>query len=322
MSTKSKKQYDFLKNATSINSVEVNSNKVPTFRAPDKGVSLYFDFPFVTEDGSFPVEKVTFFRIETIGEDGKERYNKIKKPDDEKLTEELLKIAEPVTRYTTVVLELSGRMKGTGKNKRLSVTDVVPKVLVLDDRKITALQTIAANNDISTIDITVTSNNPSFQEMSFIASTGQDGEASYKSCLVFESDEEIDELLDDAASLFEEGWKAVCKEYSEAKIKQLIKQADSDYDELDEDEEEAAPRKNKFSKKADDDELDDEEEAPRKNKFSKKADYEEDDEDADTTLNKRFSRKAKEPEEDDEEDYDDDDEPEEEEVHSRRSPRR
>lgn len=322
MSTKSKKQYDFLKNATSINSVEVNSNKVPTFRAPDKGVSLYFDFPFVTEDGSFPVEKVTFFRIETIGEDGKERYNKIKKPDDEKLTEELLKIAEPVTRYTTVVLELSGRMKGTGKDKRLSVTDVVPKVLVLDDRKITALQTIVANNDISTIDITVTSNNPSFQEMSFIASTGQDGEASYKSCPVFESDEEIDELLDDAASLFEEGWKAVCKEYSEAKIKQLIKQADSDYDELDEDEEEAAPRKNKFSKKADDDELDDEEEAPRKNKFSKKADYEEDDEDADTTLNKRFSRKAKEPEEDDEEDYDDDDEPEEEEVHSRRSPRR
>ena len=299
MSTKSKKQYDFLKNATSINSVEVNSNKVPTFRAPDKGVSLYFDFPFVTEDGSFPVEKVTFFRIETIGEDGKERYNKIKKPDDEKLTEELLKIAEPVTRYTTVVLELSGRMKGTGKDKRLSVTDVVPKVLVLDDRKITALQTIVANNDISTIDITVTSNNPSFQEMSFIASTGQDGEASYKSCPVFESDEEIDELLDDAASLFEEGWKAVCKEYSEAKIKQLIKQADSDYDELDEDEEE-----------------------PRKSKFSKKADYEEDDEDADTTLNKRFSSKAKEPEEDDEEDYDDDDEPEEEEVHSRRSPRR
>ena len=321
MSTKSKKQYDFLKNATSINSVEVNSNKVPTFRAPDKGVSLYFDFPFVTEDGSFPVEKVTFFRIETIGEDGKERYNKIKKPEDEKLTEELLKIAEPVTRYTTVVLELSGRMKGTGKDKRLSVTDVVPKVLVLDDRKITALQTIVANNDISTIDITVTSNNPSFQEMSFIASTGQDGEASYKSCPVFESDEEIDELLDDAASLFEEGWKAVCKEYSEAKIKQLIKQADSDYDELDEDEEEA-PRKNKFSKKADDDELDDEEEAPRKSKFSKKADYEEDYEDADTTLNKRFSRKAKEPEEDDEEDYDDDDEPEEEEVHSRRSPRR
>ena len=212
-------------------------------------------------------------------------------------------------------------MKGTGKDKRLSVTDVVPKVLVLDDRKITALQTIVANNDISTIDITVTSNNPSFQEMSFIASTGQDGEASYKSCPVFESDEEIDELLDDAASLFEEGWKAVCKEYSEAKIKQLIKQADSDYDELDEDEEEAAPRKNKFSKKADDDELDDEEEAPRKSKFSKKADYEEDDEDADTTLNKRFSRKAKEPEEDDEEDYDDD-EPEEEEVHSRRSPRR
>ena len=316
MSTKSKKQYDFLKNATSINSVEVNSNKVPIFRAPDKGVSLYFDFPFVTEDGSFPVEKVTFFRVETIGEDGKERYNKIKKPDDEKLTEELLKIAEPVTRYTTVVLELSGRMKGTGKDKRLSVTDVVPKVLVLDDRKITALQTIVANNDISTIDITVTSNNPSFQEMSFIASTGQDGEASYKSCPVFESDEEIDELLDDAASLFEEGWKAVCKEYSEAKIKQLIKQADSDYDELDEEE---APRKNKFSKKADDDELDDEEEAPRKSKFSKKADYEEDDEDADTTLNKRFSRKAKEPEEDDEEDYD---EPEEEEVHSRRSPRR
>lgn len=321
MSTKAKKQYDFLKNATSINAVEVNSNKVPTLRAPDKGVSLYFDFPFVTDDGSFPVEKVTFFRLETLDEEGKTRYHKIKKPEDEELTEVLLKIAEPLVRYTTVVLELTGRMKGAGKDKRLSVTDVIPKVLVLDDKKITALQTIVANNDISTIDITVTSNNPSFQEMSFIASVGQDGEASYKNCPVFESDDEIDEVLDDAASLFEEGWKAVCKEYSDAKIRQLIKQTDSDYDELDEDEEEAAPKKNKFSKKAADDDYDDEEEeAPRKSKFSKKKEeLEEDDEDADTTLNKRFSKKAAEPDEDDE--YDDDDEPEEE-APARRSPRR
>lgn len=256
------KKYDFMKKAVTGQDAKVTT-VMPKFKAPEKGEEKFIDFPFATDDGDLILMPVEYFQVEYV-KNGKKRWDKVKLPENDELVEALVEVAgNPRSDYYTAVLELTGR----SKRNKLIVTDATPITLHLNGDKLAQLKTITSRNPIDTIDISVTSSNPKFQQMNFQALVTDDGKQSFLSMEGITEDEK-DEIMEECAEIMENGWEAICRELTETQIRTLIDDVNNSesLDEFDEEEdEEESDYRAKRKRKARDefDEEEEEVESPR-----------------------------------------------------------
>ena len=146
-----RKPHSFLDELDSAEDVQAKSDKVEKYKAPDKGKKNRIGFPLLKKNGRLAVKTVTFFRGEIDG-----KFTTFVAPKDE----ELYRIAEkklgkPATRYLTIIckypIKKSGELSASGDYELL--------LLVMDNRKFTAIQSLDQNWGYQRVDLEVTSTN-------------------------------------------------------------------------------------------------------------------------------------------------------------------
>lgn len=290
------KKYDFLQDeSNSITKIEVGGLQ-PKLKAPEKNSTKYINMPFVMQDGGFPQLKVDVLKLD-YKYNGKRRFENIKAdcvPKD-LLDEFLEEGAEIWQRYTTVVLEMTGRFD---KNKKIyKATDCIPITMVLTKDTIKQFKTIVGMYDLKAVDIAITSSNPAYNAMTLQASVGANGTNAFAG--IGYDDEEVEAILDECAELFKDGWKSVCEEYSEKELRRKLeafKGRDEDDGEDDDEFSDDKPSKSKRELDEDDDD------APRARRIKRKVEDDEyEGEDVDETLNKKVFKNRSKDEDDEEE---------------------
>lgn len=238
---------NFLDEADDIQEVKVETGRLKHLKAPEKDGRVYINFALFKSNGNIAIKKVTYFSASYFDETGKERFAKVLAPEDPKLFEKCVaNLGTPLTRYITVVYELSGRL---GKDKTFKMSDYAPIVMIIDNPKLAALKTLSDTSDLQNCDIWITSSNPTYNQMNFTAV----GKA--RSIDSFFEDGEEDEALEECKDLWENGQKAVGTEYSEVALEDLFRKIknsqdpDDDMDEDDDEEEDEAPARRRASRK-------------------------------------------------------------------------
>lgn len=237
-----KREFNFLDDVTDVKDiaeVEVVYNTIDKLKAPEKGTTVIIDFPILTKSGSIPTRPVEYYQWSMINEDGKTRYYKCLVPESKETEDALIDFgAELRRRDVTVVVEISGRFKGKGNLRKFLPQDATPKVLVMDSDKLVQLQNIQQNYNLEETDISVTSNNPTFQAMTFTATMNKGG-GIYLDQLPDWDDEDYEQLYNDLEEMFKDAKKAVASDMKDATIKKILGSGTAvDNDAMDEDDDE------------------------------------------------------------------------------------
>jgi len=138
-----------------LDEVEVKSGKVEKFKV-EKDHKYRVGYPLLNKNGRVKIAKVDFFSYE----DADEHFSSWRASSDKEVNEKAKKAGAVLkTRYVTLLVVY--RTNKAGKPLNPLSYEILP--VVMDGRKVSALKEINAEWDISTVDISITTENAGYQ---------------------------------------------------------------------------------------------------------------------------------------------------------------
>lgn len=148
-----------------LDDVEIKPQNMEKFQV-EKDKTYRVGFPLVKENGRILIKKVDYFTLTTGSEaNDDEQYFSFRKSEDPKVNEAAEAAgAELSTRYVTLLIKYA-----TDKNGKPLLPlqwELIP--VKLDGKKVAALKALNEEWDLTTIDIKITSDNPTYQYHTYL----------------------------------------------------------------------------------------------------------------------------------------------------------
>jgi hypothetical protein len=239
-------QKNFLDDYEDIDDIDVSSDVPEKFKVESKDATYRIAFPLLKSNGKVAIVPVSFYTFED--DDGDWHKIPVPRKEDGSVNEELNKqlaihCGEVKTRWVTIILKYI--TKKDGKVSTLSAYDLL--ALPLAKKQVRALKNISEEYPLSEYDVKVSSDNPDFNDFSFVPS----GKALYLTDKMPEG--EADVIQEEAIKLAVNMTKIYAYPKTDAEIRKILELDDMDDDDeefdgaLDEDdedfEEEPAPKR-------------------------------------------------------------------------------